>query len=197
SAPVRALLAARGPLTVPAAEEPVFLRDAYPVLARRIAVHAAGGVQLPTVPAPAATIVISHHRGDTVRYAFEWEYRGYGRFPFDPTTDAVRDEAAEAAARLDLEAAWTEETGLRFEPSGSFHDVEAAEFVTHIVPALEKRGITAVVSGRRKIYRELDGEPEITVSTVESSDPDWFDLGILVKIDGRSIPFTPLFTALS
>ncbi len=31
----------------------------------------------------------------------------------------------------------------------------------------------------------------------ESSDPDWFDLGILIKIDGRTIPFEPLFTALS
>lgn len=58
-------------------------------------------------------------------------------------------------------------------------------------------GVTVSVEGRRKSYHELTGEPEITVSTVESSDPDWFDLGILVKIDGRTIPFEPLFTALS
>ena len=57
--------------------------------------------------------------------------------------------------------------------------------------------VTVSVEGRRKSYHELTGEPEITVSTVESSDPDWFDLGILVKIDGRTIPFEPLFTALS
>lgn len=54
-----------------------------------------------------------------------------------------------------------------------------------------------MVSGRRKSYHELTGDPEITVSTVESTDPDWFDLGVLVKIDGRTIPFEPLFTALS
>jgi SNF2 family DNA or RNA helicase len=51
--------------------------------------------------------------------------------------------------------------------------------------------------GRRRRYQELDGDPEITVSTVESTDADWFDLGVIVRIDGRSIPFTPLFTALA
>ena len=35
------------------------------------------------------------------------------------------------------------------------------------------------------------------MTTVDSPDPDWFDLGIMVTIDGRGIPFTPLFTALS
>lgn len=53
------------------------------------------------------------------------------------------------------------------------------------------------MSGRRKTYHELTGEPEVTVSTVESADPDWFDLGVLVRIDGRLIPFEPLFTALT
>ena len=32
---------------------------------------------------------------------------------------------------------------------------------------------------------------------MESTDPDWFDLGLIVTIDGRTIPFAPLFTALS
>jgi SNF2 family DNA or RNA helicase len=54
-----------------------------------------------------------------------------------------------------------------------------------------------VITGPRRTYRELTGDPEITVSTVESTDPDWFDLGILVTIDGRTIPFQPLFTALA
>lgn len=197
SGPVRALLDAGEPLLVPSADEPAFLRDAYPSLARQVEVRAVGEVELPAVPTPVPTLVVSHHPGDTVRYAFTWAYRGFGRYPFASTADAVRDEEAESARRAEVESAWTEATGARFEGSGEFHDVEAAEFVTHIVPALEKRGIKSVISGRRKTYTELSGVPEITVSTVESTDPDWFDLGVLVKIDGRSIPFTPLFTALS
>ena len=56
-----------------------------------------------------------------------------------------------------------------------------------------RRGSLAAAVGRGAGATdvEVDGIP------VETTDPDWFDLGVLVKIDGRSIPFTPLFTALS
>jgi SNF2 family DNA or RNA helicase len=66
-----------------------------------------------------------------------------------------------------------------------------------VLPVFEDSGVRVVVTGRRKKYRELSGAPEIAVSTVESTDPDWFDLGVVVKIDGISIPFKPLFTELS
>jgi superfamily II DNA or RNA helicase len=195
--PVRALLGARGGVTVPGSEESVFLRDAYPLLARRIVVRPVGRVELPELPAPRPTLQLSFHRGDTVKYAFEWDYQGFGSVPFAPSGHAVRDLAAEDRQREALQLVWTEHLGEELAPAGSFHDVAAAEFVTRAVPALEAEGVALVVSGHRKSYHELTGEPEITVSTVESTDPDWFDLGVLVKIDGRTIPFEPLFTALS
>lgn len=194
---VHALINARTTLDVPETEEAAFVRDAYPALARQIVVRTVGEVELPPVPVPVATLAVTHHAGDRINYAFEWAYRGYGRFPLAATTDIVRDDAAEQQALRDIETSWQTATGLPFQATGSFHDVEAAEFVTHIVPALEAAGMSVVISGKQKTYRELSGDPEITVSTVESSDSDWFDLGILVKIDGRTIPFAPLFTALS
>ncbi|PRB13447.1 DEAD/DEAH box helicase [Microbacterium sp. MYb62] len=197
SEPVHALLGAGEGIAVPAREESAFFRDAYPLLARRIEVRAVGRVELPDLPAPRPVLDLSFHRGDTVTYAFEWDYRGFGRLPFPPGGDAVRDTAAEDVLRDALQAVWTEHLGEELTATGSFHDVAAAEFATRVVPALEAEGVTVTVSGRRKSYHELTGEPEITVSTVESSDPDWFDLGVLVKIDGRTIPFEPLFTALS
>ncbi|WP_288969711.1 DEAD/DEAH box helicase [uncultured Microbacterium sp.] len=197
SEPVHALLAARTGLAVPARDEAAFFRDAYPLLARRIEVRPVGRIELPALPAPRAVITLSFRRGDTVTYALEWEYRGFGRVPFSPSGDAVRDVAAEDALRDTLRSVWREHLGEELTATGSFHDVAAAEFVTRTVPALEAEGVTVSVEGRRKSYHELTGEPEITVSTVESSDPDWFDLGILVKIDGRTIPFEPLFAALS
>ncbi|KDA05658.1 helicase SNF2 [Microbacterium sp. CH12i] len=194
---VHALINARTTLAVPEADEAAFVRDAYPALARQVPVRAVGAVTLPPVPVPIATLAVAHHPGDRISYAFEWAYRGYGRFSFAATDDTVRDETAEQEARRDVEALWQSITGEPFQSTGSFHDIEAAEFVTHIVTALEEGGIAVVVTGERKTYRELSGDPEITVSTVESADSDWFDLGILVKIDGHTIPFAPLFTALS
>ena len=80
----------------------------------------------------------------------------------------------------------------------SLSGVDAAEFVTHVLAALEQTpGVRVDTRGRRREYRELLGDPRITVKTVETDDHDWFDLGFLVEIDGRSIPFRPLFTALA
>ncbi|WP_149085344.1 MULTISPECIES: DEAD/DEAH box helicase [Microbacterium] len=183
-------------LLVPAEEEAAFLHEAYPLLARRIPVRAVGRVALPALPPPRPVLQVAFRRGDTVEYAFEWDYRGFGRVPFAPGPEAVRDPAAEAGGADTLRNIWRER-GLEFAPAGAFHDVEAAEFMTRVVPALEAEGVAVEVSGRRKTYRELAGEPEITVSTVESTDPDWFDLGVIVRIDGRNIPFEPLFAALS
>ena len=197
SEPVHALLHAGAGIQVPPRDEAAFLRDAYPLLARRIQVRPVGRVELPVLPAPTPVLELSFRRGDTVEYSFAWDYRGFGQVPFPADAQAVRDAAAEETIRDVLQSVWIERLGEPLTPTGSFHDVAAAEFVTRTVPALEAEGVTVVVSGRRKNYHELTGEPEITVSTVESSDPDWFDLGILVKIDGRTIPFQPLFTALS
>lgn len=194
---VHALIDARSPLAVPEAEEDAFLSDAYPALARRVEVRTVGAVELPAVPAPVATLVVTHRPRDTVDYAFEWTYRGFGRFGFDPSDDAIRDADAERSAESEAARLWQSVAGREFTSSGTLHDVDAAEFVTHIVPALGEQGIRIVVVGKAKTYQELTGTPEITVSTVETSDPDWFDLGVIVKIDGRSIPFTPLFTAMS
>lgn len=192
-----ALVTARTALAVPTAEEDAFLREAYPILARRVPVRAVGALELPTMPMPLATLVVTHRPADRIDYSFEWTYRGYGRFGFDPTPDAVRDEIAEQTARRDVVQLWESATGEAFSPSGAFRDVDAAEFATHVVPALQSQGIAVVVTGKPKTYQELSGAPQITVSTVESTDADWFDLGVIVKIDGRSIPFAPLFTALS
>ncbi|MEV4735096.1 MULTISPECIES: DEAD/DEAH box helicase [unclassified Microbacterium] len=194
---VRALLTARSGVEVDAGEERAFLRDAYPLLARRIAVRAHGAVRLPVLPRPTPVITVAFQSGDVVRWTFEWDYAGFGRHPFSWTGDAVRDVHAEDDARGGLVDVWTRATGREFAPQGSLHDVEAAEFVSAAVPALEAEGVEVVVTGRRKAYHELSGEPEVTISTVETTDADWFDLGVLVRIDGRSIPFEPLFTALS
>ncbi|WP_144881100.1 DEAD/DEAH box helicase [Microbacterium paraoxydans] len=193
--PAQSLLRART-LVVPAEEETAFLQDAYPLLARRLPVRAVGRVALPDLPPPRAVLRVAFRRGDTVEYAIEWDYRGFGRVPFTPGPEAVRDPEAEASATHRIRSVW-QDHGVAFAPAGAFHDVGAAEFMTRVVPAVEAEDVEVEVSGRRKTYRELAGEPEITVSTVESTDPDWFDLGVIVRIDGRNIPFEPLFTALS
>jgi SNF2 family DNA or RNA helicase len=46
-------------------------------------------------------------------------------------------------------------------------------------------------------YTELTEPPELVVTTVPTDQRDWFDLGVLVTVAGRQIPFMPLFRALA
>ena len=197
TAPQRQLLAAPGSIVIPAAEEDDFLRDAYPPLARRTELRTRHEITLPPVPRPEPGLEVTHRPGDRIDYAVGWHYAGHRLFPLGRTDDAVRDPDAERAATPALEGTWIAVTGTEFAPSGTFLDVDAAEFITHIVPALRDAGLRVTVSGEARPYHELAGIPEITITSVESTDADWFDLGVIVTIDGRSIPFTPLFTALS
>lgn len=194
-----ALLTAAQPLVVPAADEEDFVSTVYPLLARRSVVRTSGRVALPEIPAPVPALAVSFERGDVVEYSFSWTYEGFGTVPFlqGANASAVRDPAAEAEWRAVVEGVWREHSGRRFAPSGAFHDIDAADFVAHAVPAFEAAGVTVRRTGERKEYRELTGTPEVKVTTVETTDADWFDLGIIVSIDGRTIPFGPLFTALS
>ena len=93
---------------------------------------------------------------------------------------------------------WLDAATVAFAAHGRLSGIDAAEFASRLLPALEAiPDVSVVIHGERPRYRELTGDPHVTVSTVESTDPDWFDLGVIVTIDGRTIPFAPLFTALT
>ncbi|TFD72431.1 DEAD/DEAH box helicase [Cryobacterium fucosi] len=78
------------------------------------------------------------------------------------------------------------------------HGIETAEFSGQTLPILRLvPGVRVDVLGDQPDYRELTAVPELTVTTVETDHRDWFDLGVLVTVEGRSVPFGPLFTALA
>ena len=69
------------------------------------------------------------------------------------------------------------------------------------MPRLEHLAETSAlridVTGERPDYREATAVPQVTVTTVETLKRDWFDLGIVLTVDGRLVPFMPLFRALA
>jgi hypothetical protein len=72
-------------------------------------------------------------------------------------------------------------------------------FTTEVLTLLSGRDDVRVeVSGRVPDYREAGDSLEIEVSTGErDGDPDWFDLGIDITVEGRKVPFAELFVALA
>jgi SNF2 family DNA or RNA helicase len=76
--------------------------------------------------------------------------------------------------------------------------MDSVLFVEEVLPALLDAGTVAVeVLGTAPDYRHADARPVIAVSATDSEQPDWFDLGITVFIDGEEVPFQSLFVALA
>ncbi|MFT4229697.1 MAG: DEAD/DEAH box helicase [Microbacterium sp.] len=196
---VRPLLALADGLLVAPGETAEFLREAVPRLRRRATITAAPGVVLPATSQPTAVVTAWFgERDDVVDYRVEWSYPGLARLPYAPAPQPDRDPGAEDRIRAALEGAWSESTALPFASAGRFEGVDAAEFAARVLPAWRALDEVRVEGNApRRTYTELTGDPSVALTTVVSSDPDWFDLGIVVTIDGRSIPFTPLFRALS
>jgi superfamily II DNA or RNA helicase len=194
----RALLEAPEGLRVPASEVDEFLSSHLPRIARHLQVIPRGGLEIPTAGTPVLIVGVVFRPEHAIDVRLEWEYDAVGRYPFGGDADPERDRAAEAELLARAETAWLSSGKATPLLSQTLRGVEAAEFATETLPALEAvRGVRIERTGAHRHYAELTGVPEITVSTVESTDPDWFDLGVIVTIGGRRIPFAPLLSALT
>jgi superfamily II DNA or RNA helicase len=174
-------------LVVPAGEVAEFLREYYPALNRSVPVTSAdASIEFPPPPPPVLVHTVSFEPKQTVR--LDWFWQGER----DPAAeDAVLDRVNSALPDLPAPA----------NPAGpevTLKGVPAAEYTDKALPRLEGLpGVRVEFVGDKPDYRELTATPQLTVTTVETEKRDWFDLGVLVKIDGRSIPFNPIFTALA
>lgn len=193
--PVAALLRARDVVTVPAAEADEFVRDHLPRIARRVIIDAPG-IEI-VAPRPQLVVLVTFEPADKIVYRLSWRYGQGGLLGFDATDDD-RDAAAEAEIRERAEMLWRDHSPVDFAAWGTLSGVDAAEFASRLLPLLENDADVVVeVAGQRPAYRELAGDPRIEITSVETTDADWFDLGVVVSIDGRSVPYRTLFTALS
>ncbi|GAA1785797.1 DEAD/DEAH box helicase [Agromyces lapidis] len=219
----RAVVRRTDPIVVPAAEFDDFAREEYPRLARAVRIASDDpAVELPALPPATLVATVTHEPGHLVRLVWEWETDGGRRLAFDAPDPEFHDPAHERRpAELAAELAAGEPTGaalLRTSRAPGARDrrrsgaeasaglrpvvvvrgVEAAEFSTRVLPRLEAlEHLRVDVVGEAPEYRELTEAPKLTVTTVESERTDWFDLGVVVTVEGKKVPFGPLFSALS
>lgn len=212
-APLPALLGTDG-VEIPRTDAGEFLAEAYPRLARRAPLSVGTGVPAPPAPRPTLEVTVGY-TNDDVSYRLEWVYPGSLCFAYDgegpdagrpggaPAADvgpalAERDARAEAQIGERFETAWMAASDLPVVGRARLLDADAATFTTRVLPAVDVVDEVRVrTSGTVPTFRELRGDPHLRITAVESVDRDWFDLGIVVTIDGRAIPFGTLFSALS
>ncbi|PNW08679.1 DNA/RNA helicase [Microbacterium testaceum] len=196
--PLPSLLGAP-PVDVPPSDAAEFVAEVYPRLARRAPLSVGAGVPAPPAARPTLEVAVGYDDDEIVTYHLTWAYPGghrvvYGSDGHDPE----RELRAEAQIGERFESAWMSASDLPISASAILRDVDAAVFVTRVLPAVDVLDDVRVrTTGTAPTFRELRGDPSLRITAVESLDRDWFDLGIVVTIEGRTIPFGTLFSALS
>ncbi|GEL45410.1 DNA helicase [Cellulomonas hominis] len=181
-------------VVVPAEGAGEFLREHLPALRAGLDVGSAdGSVDLPPPAPPTLVLTVTHAPGHVLDLAWRWDgHRGSAPAP-DPRTLLPRGL---------LPATWWPEDAAPGDAAlprpVTLRDVEAAEFATTALPRLAgRRGVRVDTVGTPPAYRELQGTPVLAVTAQPSEQHDWFDLGVTVTVDGRTVPFVPLFSALA
>ena len=177
----RRLLTVTPEIVVPADETDEFLTDFSPALRRSVdVVSSDASVELPALMPPALHVTVGFEASHTIRLGWGWSIDGR-RLPLDGHGPVpVLDELGGPPRDTVL-------TGLA-----------AAEFAAEVLPGLEARDDVVVeLVGARPDYRRLTDEPHLTVTTIETDKRDWFDLGVLVTVEGRTVPLVPLLTAIA
>ncbi|MET0990125.1 MAG: SNF2-related protein, partial [Glaciihabitans sp.] len=204
----RRLLKQPEPLVVPAADVDEFLTEFFPKLRRSVEVTSTDdSVVFPEMTPPVLVLTAAYRAKNVLRLSWEWEYlegATLTRLPLRPTAgdDDLRDVAMEQvileSAEQVLHQTVEGDAFQTLQPTTNLQGLPAAEFTTKTLPALEElSGVRVEVDGTQPDYFELTEAPQLSIRTVETERRDWFDLGVIVTIEGRDIPFGPLFKALA
>lgn len=178
-------------VVVPDDQAGEFLRDHLPVLRAGLDVASHdGSVDLPPPAPPTLVLTVTHVPGHVVDLAWRWDGHA-GSAPAPDPRDLLPGDVLPAPW-------WPAVDGPAGLPGPvTLRDIDAAEFVATVVPRIAATaGVRVETLGTAPDYRELRGAPVVAVSTQPTEQNDWFDLGVSVTVEGRTIPFAPLFTAL-
>jgi superfamily II DNA or RNA helicase len=208
-------------LEIPAAEQPRFRDEFYPRLRQAATVISSdGSFTPPEISGPTLVLRADYGEAHDVEVGWEWAYQvgdSDRRTPLESAEPAggYRDAEAELALlnQLDLPL---DRFGLRrggppapgrraadqgpaAPAGGKLAGIDTMRFTTELLPLLSGQpGVRVEVRGEPADYREASDSLRIEVSTREvAGDADWFDLGLVISVDGEEIPFRDVFVALS
>ncbi|MFF1830267.1 SNF2-related protein [Paenarthrobacter sp. NPDC058040] len=202
-------------LEIPAEDESRFLTSFYPKLRQSTPVQAADeSVELPTLAVPTLSLLANYGNDHKVRLHWEWHYTSgtlvtaqpLWRHPDDR---GYRDDAAEARILESLGHPWEIVPALaesatggwgapRLTATAELSGLDTLAFTEEVLPALrELPDVVVETSGDIADYREAEEAPVVSISTKESASGDWFDLGIVITLEGEPVSFAAVFSALA
>ncbi|MDR0990944.1 MAG: DEAD/DEAH box helicase [Propionibacteriaceae bacterium] len=195
-------------ITIPATDVPTFLSEFYPQLRRRLPLTSSDdSAALPEPARPRLIGQLTFVSPYQLNLDWQWDYAGLTQ----PLWSNWRDPNAIARAE-DTEQSIIDQVERTIAAVPGFADfhlqphhtikaaagLQAVDFTEQVLPLLaDLPDVELVETGPRPSYRAIDDAPVITVSADSSDNHDWFDLGVSVTVEGRSVPFAPLFTAVA
>ena len=200
---VAELLRAGRSLEIPEGELGRFLTGYYPALRQAITVLSSdGSVELPEILPPqlALTVTFSPDHEVGVDWGFAYPVEdGFERVRYDDDGplcgEILRDPAAEQQLVDDLDDA----TRQLLAPDLRLTGMDSVAFTSEMLPAIrDAENLALTVVGETPDFREAELPPVIRLSAQDATgDPDWFDLGVSVSVDGEEIPLDQLIVSLA
>ncbi len=198
------------PLRIPAADCARFCEEYYPRLRQMATVMSSDGSFIPPAIAdPTLVLHAAYGTGHELDLRWEWVYEigeSRRRAPLSPDDDpGYRDLKAEQAIVAALDVG-LEAFGLRnmkasrpLVPAATLRGIRTMRFSTEVLPLLDGHpGVAVEITGEPAEYREAGDSLQIHVSAGDvAGETDWFDLGVVVTVEGHEVPFMDLFVALN
>ena len=86
----------------------------------------------------------------------------------------------------------------RLAASAELSGLDTLAFTEEVLPRLrELPGVSVDTAGEIADYREAEEAPVVAISTKATDSRDWFDLGIVITLEGQPVSFAALFSALA
>ncbi len=190
-----------------------FVEQHYPAL-RNVAsvISSDGWFSPPVISAPSLRLEAIHGANRSLQLAWGWAYTVGSEerlvpLNAEPGRDGFRDLTAEgvilAETTVDHEGlklvGATDLIGRPLSDPVLIDGFEAMEINVAVLPELATdSNFTIAQSGEAPEYRDVGESLQIGLSATDRvGDRDWFDLGVAISVEGRSLPFADVFVALA
>ena len=210
-----AFVTAGSTLHIPARDESRFLTGFYPKLKQSARVTTSDeSVELPELAVPTLSLLANYGADHRVRLHWEWHYKSGNLVTAQPLwrhpgDHGYRDDAAEARILETMGQPWDVVPKLgessvggwgtpRLAASAELSGLDTLAFTEEVLPRLQNTpGVEVDTSGDIADYREAEEAPVVAISTKATDQRDWFDLGIVITLEGQPVSFAALFSALA